>query len=80
MDKKVTNYGKIKRYDFDTNERNSVRKRFTERFAGRLLNLARTLLNSNIHYFSSYISIKTDFLQTPLNLGSRPFLLLPLWE
>lgn len=46
----------------------------------RLLNLARTLLNSSIHYFSSYISIKTDFLQTPLNLGSRPFLLLPLWE
>lgn len=44
----------------------------------RLLNLARTLLNSNIHYFSSYISIKTDFLQTPLNFGSRPFLFLPL--
>lgn len=46
----------------------------------RLLNLARTPLNSSIHYFSSYISIKTDFLQTPLNFGSRPFLLLPLWE
>ena len=44
----------------------------------RLLNLARTLLNSSIHYFSSYISIKTDFLQTPLNFGSRPFLFLPL--
>ena len=44
----------------------------------RLLNLARTPLNSSNHYFSSYISIKTDFLQTPLNFGSRPFLFLPL--